>query len=209
MATVVTAAKLRASVALCSTQREARASADRRVGAATDTVQRRADGDLRDAAERLSEERERFKSQLAAAHAHILRLSAEIGDCKKRNVELEIAKDFGAESHGVRNKACPCGQESSSLMCTRSSSSDGDRASGDAARPSEDGGGKGHEDAAGDLARAQESSTPRSGDQNALQLMCNGLVVELREAREERSKADEERQVLIEVLFKLWSSCCG
>ena len=51
---------------------------------ARETARRRAEGDLQDAAERLEEERERFKSQVGAAHAEILRLGAEAAELEKK-----------------------------------------------------------------------------------------------------------------------------
>eukprot|EP00903_Cladosiphon_okamuranus_P006177 g6074.t1 len=65
-------------------EKDARETAGRRVESARETARRRAAGDLRDAAERLEEERERFKSQLGAAHAEILRLGAEAAELDRK-----------------------------------------------------------------------------------------------------------------------------
>ena len=63
---------------------EARETAEQRVESARGTMRRRAEGDLRDAAERLVEEQQTFKSQLGAAHAEILRLDAETAELERQ-----------------------------------------------------------------------------------------------------------------------------
>lgn len=193
-------------------QREARETADDRVASAMETAQRRAEGDLRDATERLSEERERFKSQLGAAHADILRLGAEAGELERRNQELETGRacagsgDRG-EIRGVSNETLcrlNCGGGSPQLW--------GDHLTVDpqVRARMRDGKcqvvrGEGEEKGWAASAQTQEAQRDRGlreaaeEETNALRVMCNGLAVDLRAALEAKAATEDERQALVQV----------
>lgn len=180
-------------------QSDARETAGRRVESARETARRRAEGDLGDAAERLEEERERFKSQLGAAHAEILRLGAQVAELKKRRNQDE------------RHDS----QETAPQL--RDSSGDGDRGTfpgdsfSDGRTPPSGGSRKrpadvGDDGARGSEARGQERERERAlrrgveGEREALRQMCNGLAVDLKEAVEARSEVEDEREALVQVV---------
>lgn len=196
-------------------QNDARETAGRRVECARETARRRAEGDLRDLTDRLEEERERFKSQLGAAHAEILRLRAEASRLEKRRTY----------HHREMNETMP----------RRAGTGDGggDGGSGNNGLSMERGGGvDGHarKDAAGESlsgrtggARKRRAAAEEEGDEDsggvvggvdgeqvlrreveeereALRRMCNGLAVDLKEAVDATSEAKEEREALVQVV---------
>ncbi|CAM9536480.1 unnamed protein product [Ectocarpus fasciculatus] len=200
-------------------ENDARETAGRRVESARDASRRRADGDLKDAAERLEEERERFKAQLGAAHAEILRLGAEAAeserrrsfDKERRNREANAARLGYTGEHGGVGDSGPSGEGSIIVddggVGSRSGGGGGGGVileevtgvpTGGRKRPAE---GSGRE---GGGARGEASERERAlrreveGEREALRRMCNGLAVDLKEAVEARSEAKDEREALVQ-----------
>lgn len=171
-------------------QKQARETAGRRVESARDTVRRRADGDLRDAAERLAEERERFKSQLGAAHADILRLGAEAADLERRNHELALAKNSGAVDWQAVPRGMHGDETVNHLRSDSGAAGNGDPSPNARNLPTGEGAAGGREEA---LRRDTEEK------RDALRCMCNGLASDLKEAVEARSEAEVGRDMLVQV----------
>lgn len=186
----------------CLSQRQARETADRRVKSARETVQRRAEGDLCDAAERLAEERERFKLQLGAAHADVLRLGAESAELERRNQQLELERSAG------RVRSWLDDSNNSTRRSRSRGSPPGDHlaASGNALRwrneeePREqrervfaEGGEEGA------LTREKTLREAAEEEREALRRMANGLAIELRTVTEAKAEAEDERQTLVQV----------
>lgn len=171
---------------------------------ARETVQRRADGDLRDAAERLAEERERFKLQLGVIHADILRLRAEAAELERRNQELELARSGGNtltwssgskwRSGGSKPKYFQPGDD---LTVHKDASETGDGVE----REGEEKGEKApvEEGRNGDVESERTLREALEEEREALRRMCNGLAVDLQTAVEAEAKAKEERQALVQV----------
>lgn len=182
-------------------QSEARDSAGRRVESARETARRRAEGDLRDAAERLEEERERFKLQLGAAHAEILQLGAQAAELKKRRNQDERRKN---EEKAPQSRADGDGDsgasQGGSFLSGRTSPVGGSRK-----RPADGG----DDDARRCEARGEERERERAlrreveGEREALRQMCNGLAVDLKEAVEARSEVEDEHEALVQVVVDM------
>ncbi|CAM9788122.1 unnamed protein product [Scytosiphon promiscuus] len=173
-------------------EKDARETAGRRVERARETARRRADGDIRDLTERIEEERERFKSQLGAAHAEILRLRVEASRLEKlRNHE-----------HLERNETVPertrKGGAGGECLGGRLPTHGGARKR----RASEDEG----EGDGGDVTEGvDEERALRRGveeEREALRRMCNGLAVDLKEAVEATSEAQQEQEALVQEAAK-------
>lgn len=185
-------------------QSDARQTAGRRVESARETARRRAEGDLCEAAERLEEERERFKSQLGIAHAEILRLGAQAAELQQRRNQDELwRRNF--EEKASRSKA---GGDGDSGTLQGGSFSDGctPPSGGFRKRPAD--GGK--DDARGGDARGHEREEREralrrevEGEKEALRQMCNGLAVDLKEAVEARAEVEDEREALVQVVLVL------
>lgn len=183
-------------------QRQARETADRRVKSAREIVQRRAEGDLRDAAERLAEERERFKSQLGAAHADVLRLGAESTELERRNQQLELERSAGRTrgwldesnegTHRSRSRNSPPGDHltaSSNVLGWgngRETREEGEK------KPAEGGG-------EGAFKRGRTLREAAEEEREAMRQMCNGLAIDLRAAVEAKAEVEDERQTLVQV----------
>lgn len=190
-------------------QNEARKTAERRITSAREAATRRSEGDLQNAAERLAEERELFKSQLGAAHAKILRLGAEAAELERRNVEStlvgedELKKEEELDQKRLDRRRNPIDVVNSddSGRVNNSSEQAGQNGflyhDGDAHKP------RAH---AGPSARicteAKEKETiveGVEGEREALRQMCNGLAVDLQEAMKARADAEKNRDALAEV----------
>ncbi|CBN80212.1 expressed unknown protein [Ectocarpus siliculosus] len=215
-------ASLRALVArLREDENDARETAGRRVESAREASRRRADGDLKDAAERLEEERERFKAQLGAAHAEILRLGAEAAeserrrnlDKERRNRQASAARLSSTGEHGGVGDNGPSGEGSITVddggVGRRTAGGGGGGGgvileertgvpTGGRKRPAEGtgrgGGGAGGEEIEREWALRREVE----GEREALRRMCNGLAVDLKGAVEARSEAKDEREALVQ-----------
>lgn len=196
-------------------QEHARETAGRRVECARETTLRRADGDLRDLTERLEEERERFKSQLGAAHAEILRLSAEVSRLeKRRNYEHLERKETGLRrtmvgcggaagggasrlSAGIIGGVdCPGGEGAGAESFSDRPTKHGGARKRRAAEADEDGDCSG---LVGDVDEERALRREVEEEREALQRMCNGLAVDLKDAVEATSEAKEEREALVQV----------
>lgn len=180
-------------------QNEARETAGRRVESARETVRRRAEGDLRDAAERLVEERNTFKSQLGAAHADILRLGAETAELERQNRELVLARteesplDWRNSPEGTPGGRKGGGRKgavsSASGMIEGGQSSAGVRhCLGDVENALEEG------------KRERALRVKAEEEREALRRMCNGLAVDLKAAVEARADAEDDREALVQVI---------
>lgn len=205
-----------------SVQNDARETAGRRVESAREASRRRADGDLKDAAERLDEERQRFKAQLGAAHAEILRLGAEAAESeRRRNSDKErpirqasAARLSSTGEHGGVGDNGPSGEGSIIVddggVGRRTAGGGGGGVvileertgvpTGGRKRPAEgngrEGGGAGEEEIERERALRREVE----GEREALRRMCNGLAVDLKGAVEARSEAKDEREALVQVV---------
>lgn len=165
----------------------------RRVESASEIIRRRADGDLRDAADRLAEERERFKLQLGAAHADILRLGAEAADLERKNRELEMATAVSAghwsddvgetKMDGRVTKKCNLSGVSRDYLTGESKEGIGAVVSM----------AKVNSEKERCLLREAEE------EREALRRMCNGLALDMKVAVDARAEAEDARELLLQV----------
>lgn len=152
-------------------------------------MRRRAEGDLRDAAERLVEERQTFKTQLGAAHADILRLGAETAELERQNRELVLGR---AEDGPKGTQGGKTGAESSSSGVV------GEKRHGSAGVRQCLGGAEGE---SGEGERERVLRMEVEEEREALRRMCNGLAVDLKAAVEARADAEDDREALVQVFF--------
>lgn len=175
-------------------QNEARETAGRRVESARETVRRRAEGDLRDAAERLVEERQTFKSQLGAAHADILRLGAETAELERQNRELVLARteepplDWRNSPEGTPGGRRGAESSASRIVESGQSSAGVRHCLGDAESVSAEG------------KRERALRMGAEEEREALRRMCNSLAVDLKAAVEARADAEDDREALVQVI---------
>ncbi|CAN0294336.1 unnamed protein product, partial [Ectocarpus sp. 12 AP-2014] len=215
-------ASLRALVArLREDENDARETAGRRVESAREASRRRADGDLKDAAERLEEERERFKAQLGAAHAEILRLGAVAAesdrrrnlDKERRNRQASVARLSATGEHGGVGDNGPSGEGSITFddggVRGRTAAGGGGGGgvvleerrgvpTGGRKRPANGNGREGGRAGGEEIERERALRREVEGEREALRRMCNGLAVDLKGAVEARSEAKNEREALVQ-----------
>lgn len=183
------------------------------------------EGDLRDAAERLDEERERFKSQLGAAHADALRLGAEAAELEnkmRRDYQEEWRKGLlsprpvavvDGRTAGERSRVggdAGGGRLGGTTAVVWGDAGEGGTAGGARKRPAAERDGADEDvrrerererEGAGEAKGKRERALRREveGEREALRRMCNGLAVDLREAVEGRAEAEDEREALAQV----------
>ena len=183
---------------------EARETAEQRVESARGTMRRRAEGDLRDAAERLVEEQQTFKSQLGAAHAEILRLGAETAELERQNRELVLTRteetrlDWQNSPEGTPGGRRGAESSASGMGESGQSSVDVRHCLG------------GAEGVSGEGKRKRVVQVEAEEEREALRRMCNGLAVDLKAAVEARADAEDDREALVQVIAAgCFGALCG
>lgn len=165
-------------------------------------VRCRAEGDLRDASERLAEERERFKMQLGIAHAVILKLKTELAELERRNRDLEVRQAGGDISRTLGDISLNLGDGNGrpgdrSVCCVASGLKSHDDGVWSA---SESVGARG---TAEPVQRGGEGASTERVEKEiqSLRKVCRGLERDLKASLRTEKGATQELQALVQVSF--------